>query len=55
MSQIEIRNAWGHEQLGEGLQRFLKDPDQFTSRLRRQREDLRHVADAIDTVLEGGS
>ena len=54
-SGIEIRNAWSHEQLGEGLQRFLKDPDQFTTRLRRQREELRHVADAIDTILEGSS
>ena len=54
-SGIEIRQGWGHERLAKGLHDFLKDPDQFTTRLRRQREELRHIADAIDTVLEGGS
>ncbi len=51
-SGIEIRSGWGHERLGKGLREYLKDPDQFAKRLRRQREELRHVADAIDEVLE---
>ncbi len=54
-SGIEIRQGWGHDRLGKGLREFLKDPDQFTTRLRRQREELRHNPDAIDLVLEGKS
>lgn len=50
-SGIQLRNGWGHDRLGKGLREYLKDPDQFATRLRRQREDLRHIADAIDSVL----
>lgn len=50
-SGIEIRNTWGLDQLGDGLKRFLKDPDQFRETLRRDREHLGRMLELADEIL----
>jgi hypothetical protein len=50
-SGLKISKGWALGQLGEGLARFLKDPDAYKNTLQRQREQLRNLVKAIDDAL----
>lgn len=50
-SGISIENNWGLERLAEGLATFLKDPDQFRERLRRDRGQLERMIELTDEIL----
>jgi hypothetical protein len=52
-SGIKIASGWGLERLAEGLVEFLKDPDQFRGRLRRDREGLQRMIELTDEILGG--
>lgn len=51
-SGIQIENNWGLERLAEGLATFLKDPDQFRERLRRDRSQLVRMIELTDEILD---
>ena len=42
---------WDAEKVGRRLGEFLRDPDQFMSRIRSQRANLQRVLDVMDEVL----
>jgi len=50
-SGIQIEHNWGLERLAEGLATFLKDPDQFRSRLRNDRGQLVRIIELTDEIL----
>lgn len=50
-SGIQIRNEWGLERLAEGLVEFLKNPDQFRERLKRDREGLQRMLELTDEII----
>ena len=50
-SGIEIARGWDLEKLGEGLAKFIKDPDQLTQALTWQRETLQRLLDQINKAI----
>jgi hypothetical protein len=50
-SGIKIRRGWSLDTLGESLAIFLKDPDQFRDRLRRDRYQLERMIELTDEIL----
>lgn len=54
-SGIEIRHGWGHEKLGEGLRKYLSNPDRFIDRLKMDRTDLQRILTMLNEILEARS
>lgn len=50
-SGIQIARGWSLDTLGESLVKFLKDPDQFRERLRRDRGQLVRMIELTDEIL----
>lgn len=53
-SGMKISRGWGLDRLGEGLVEFLKDPDQFRERLKRDRQGLQRMIELTDEILASG-
>ena len=50
-SGLKITNGWGLDRLGEGVAEFLKNPDQFMTRLKQDRTGLARIMEAMDKVI----
>lgn len=50
-SGIDIRQGWSLDSLGKALATFLKDPDQFRERLKRDRLGLVRMLEITDEIL----
>lgn len=51
-SGIQIRQGWGLERLGKGLQEYLKNPESFRRSVEMDRTGLRRILATMDEVLE---
>jgi hypothetical protein len=51
-SGIEIRHGWSHEKLGEGLRKYLSNPDRFVERLKMDKADLERILTMLNEILE---
>lgn len=55
-SGLKIANGWSLDRLGAGVAEYLRNPEQFTERLKNHRENTVRLLKAIDTALgEEGS